>query len=49
MMGEICVLTTGENRNPIGSVARLDMVIAAGFGGAIVTHNDRIEAGMGFA
>ncbi len=38
-MTAICVLTTGTARNPIGGVARLDMMIAIGFGAAVVTRN----------
>lgn len=30
----LCVLTSGETRNPIGSVAPDDMLIAVGFGSA---------------
>lgn len=33
---------TGEKRNPIGSVASLDMIVAIGFGIAEVTHNGRV-------
>lgn len=38
----IHISTTGTTRNPIGRVARLDMHIAVGFGGAVVTHNGRV-------
>jgi hypothetical protein len=38
----IHVLTTGERRNPLGSVARLDMGIAVGFGEAVVTRDGRV-------
>lgn len=40
-MSVICVLTTGTARNPIGKPAHLDMVIAIGFGSAVVTRNGR--------
>jgi hypothetical protein len=38
----IHVNTTGERRNPIGSIASLDMLIAVGFGSAVVTRNGKI-------
>ena len=37
--GYVHILRTGEARNPLGSVARLDMVIAVGFGSATVSRN----------
>lgn len=40
-MSAIHISYTGESRNPIGSVARLDMGIAIGFGCADVTHDGR--------
>jgi|SRR6185312_2080136 len=38
----IHVMTTAETRNPIGSVARLDMTIAVGFGSAVVTRDGKV-------
>jgi hypothetical protein len=39
-IGAICVLWSGTKRNPIGSLAPLDMAICAGFGSAIVLLDD---------
>lgn len=40
-MIDVHILRTSESRNPIGSVAPLDMMIAIGFGSAVVTHDGK--------
>jgi len=39
----VCVLYSGEKRNRLGSLADLDMPVAAGFGRAVVTCNDHVR------
>ena len=38
-MSTVHILTTAETRNPIGSLAPPDMIVAIGFGQANITHD----------